>query len=130
MVGTASRGGIPVDFRPMSPDDMQRTMQFLLQQQAQFAADFEKLSVKTDRLADAVVGLTAIAGQTVAVVERLAGAQRRTDEQLRHTDEQLQRTDARVAELAEQISRTDSHLGVLIEMFERHLRDDHGLRPS
>jgi hypothetical protein len=114
----------------MSPEEMQRTMQFLLQQQAQFAADFEKLSAKSDRMMEAIVGLTAVSGQTVSVVERLSEAQRRTDEQLRRTDEQLQQTDARVRELTEQVARTDAHLDVLIEMFERHLREDHGHRPS
>ena len=28
-----------MDFQPMSPEDMQRAMQFLLNQRAQFAAD-------------------------------------------------------------------------------------------
>ena len=45
-----------VDFQPMSPEEMQRTMQFLLQQQAQFAANLDSLSGKTDRLADGVIG--------------------------------------------------------------------------
>jgi hypothetical protein len=102
-----------VDFQPMSPDEMQRTMQFLLSQQAQFAADLsahearfhadlEKLTAKTDRLVDALHGLTGIVGN-------LASQQERTDEQLRDTNK-------RVGELA--------------RMFERHLREDHGQRPS
>ena len=48
-------GGVRVEFQPMSPEDVQRTMQFLVHQQAQFAADFartetyiDKLSVKID----------------------------------------------------------------------------------
>src|SRR5215471_3909161 len=55
-------GGILVDFEPMSPEEMQRTMQFVLRQQGQFAADFERLSAKTDRMADAIIGLTGIVG--------------------------------------------------------------------
>jgi hypothetical protein len=105
-----------VEFRPMTPDEIERTVQFLLQQQAQFAADFERLSTKVDGLAHAMVGLTGIVG-------RLAEAQELTDQQLR-------RTDARVADLAEQVQRTDAHFDVLVEMSERHLRDDHGRRPS
>ena len=31
-----------MDFQPMSPEDMQRAMQFLLNQQAQFAADIAR----------------------------------------------------------------------------------------
>ena len=115
----------------MSPEEMQRAMQSLLSQQAQFAtnlarhreqfeadmeklsASVEKLSVKTDLIADGLVGLTAIVGQVVA-------AQLRTDEQLREADIRLSRG----------IEQVDSHLNVVIEMFERHLREDHGHTPS
>ena len=104
----------------MSPEEMQRAMQFLLNQQAQFAADLtrqrelfaadmETLSAKTDRIADGLIGVTSIVGQ-------LASAQLRTDEQLRQSDLH--------------IDRVESHLNVLIEMFERHLREDHGRPPS
>lgn len=97
----------------MSPEEIQRTVQFLLNQQAQFAADLaasqarfdariEALSAKTDRMADGVIGLTTIVGHVVDSVSRIAEAQK----------------------------RTDSHLDVVIQMFERHLREDHGHRPS
>src|SRR5437867_12495744 len=63
MAGASQDGEFVVDFQPMSPDEMQRMMQFLLNQQAQFAADvakneaswkerFEQLSLKTDQTAD------------------------------------------------------------------------------
>jgi hypothetical protein len=58
----------------MSPEDIEKTMQFLLQQQAQFAADAarietgldrlmvhgEEVDRKIDRLTDAMLGLTAL----------------------------------------------------------------------
>jgi archaellum component FlaC len=72
----------------MSPDEMQRTMQFLVEHQAQFAADFEKLSAKVDGLADsvketreAVNGLTTVVGHTVGLMGELTredGPSRRT----------------------------------------------------
>jgi len=105
-----------VEFEPMSPEEIERTVQFLLRQQAQFAADFEKLSAKTDRMTEGIIGLSAIVGH-------LHTAQQRTDEQFK-------RTDTRLNELGEYIKTVESHLNVLIEMFERHLRDDHGHRPS
>ena len=57
-----------MEFQPMSPDEMQRAMQFLIVQQAQFTADsaagqarfearFEKLEAKTDQLAEGLIGL-------------------------------------------------------------------------
>ena len=127
-----------MEFQPMSPEEIQRTMQFLLHQQAQFAADFaasqarfdvridklsaklEKLSTKTDQVADGLIGLTTIVGHVVDSVSRIADAQKRTDEQLLAAD----------ARLSEHINTVESHLNVVIQMFERHLRDDHGLRPS
>ena len=63
-----------MDLQPMSPDEMQRTMQFLLDHQAKFAVDFDKLSEKTERIADSVLGVTAILGQLVT--EQLATNQR------------------------------------------------------
>ena len=107
----------------MSPEDMQRTMQFLINQQAQFEANFakyqaqweaqfERLSGKTERIADGLIGLTTIVGQ-------LAAAQLRTDEELREFRESLR----------ESMRETDARLNIVIEMFERHLREDHGQTP-
>jgi uncharacterized protein YukE len=108
----------------MSPDEVQRTLQFLLHQQAQFAADSAasqaRFDDKFDKVADGLMGLTAIVGQVVDSVSQIADAQKRTDEQLRATD----------ARLSEHINTVESHLNVLIQVFERHLRDDHGHRPS
>ena len=127
-----------MDFQPMSSDDMQRAMQFLLNQQAQFAADFarmaeaqaanearwtqhfDQLSAKTDRIADGLIGLTGIVGQ-------LAASQLRTDEQLRESEARWREADR---SLKEHIDAVDSHLSMVIDMFERHLREDHGNRPS
>ncbi len=116
-----------MEFRPMSPEDIERTVQFLLQQQAQFAADVARLSTKTDLIADGLIGLTGIVG-------RLTEAQARTDEQLKRTDKQLERTDEQLKEtdtrLSAHIERVDAHLNVVIDMFERHLRENHGHNPS
>ncbi len=119
--------GIPVDFQPMSPDDMQQTMQFLLRQQALTAAKLDRLDdtvealgKKTDRVIDAVMGLTGVVGN-------LASQQERTDQQLRDLGA---RTDQQLRDLGEYVRTVDSNLGALIDMFERHLRDDHGQKPS
>jgi len=112
----------------MTPDEIERTMLFLPRQQAQFAADFENLSGKTDPIADGLIGLTGIVG-------RLAEAQEQTSSRLRETDQRLREADARFREadarLIERMGTTEAHLNILIEMFERHLRESHGgERPS
>ena len=120
-------GGVFVDFQPMSPEEMQRTVQFLLQQQAQFVADSAasqaRFDARLEQVTSGLVGLTAIVGQVVDSVSQIAVAQKRTDEQLRATD-------ARLSGLSEHMTTVESHLNVVIEMFERHLREDHGHRPS
>ena len=126
---TLPRGGgdAPVEFEPISPEEMQRTMQFLLAQQAQFAANFEKLTVQTDRIADAVIGLTGIVGRIANQQERLGDQLARQQER---TDQQIREVNTRVDDLGGYIKTVEAHLNVVIEMFERHLRDDHGQRPS
>jgi hypothetical protein len=112
MARPCESGGDLVEFQPMSPEDIERIVHFLLHQQAQFAADFEKLSAKTDRIADGVIGLTGIVG-------RLATAQDRTDQQLNDTK-------TRLDDLGQYIKTVESHWNVVIRMFERRLGEDHG----
>jgi chromosome segregation ATPase len=111
----------------MSPDEIERTMQFLLQQQAQFAADSarndarwvelrDELTEKTRQLTEGLLGLTSVVGT-------LAASQLATDRQLQIVDRQLQTVDT-------QIQTTEEHLNALIQLFERHLREDHGAQPS
>jgi hypothetical protein len=120
MARAGRNGGILVEFQPMSPEEMQSTMQFLLRQQAKFDASLESLSIKTDRMADAIIGLTGIVGH-------LHEAQRETDRQIKETGRQMKEADT---QLREYIQTVESHLDVVVEMFERHLREDHGHRPS
>ena len=112
-----------MDFQPMSPDEIERTVQFLLQQQARFDADLsasqarfdariDRLAAKTEQVTDGLIGLTAIVG-------RLVEAQGRTDEQLRATGEQMRATD-------QQLRATDVRVSQLTERLGRHLNDDHG----
>jgi cell division protein FtsB len=108
-----------VDFQPMSPDEMQRTMQFLLNQQAKFAVDFDKsterfdqLVGKTDRIADAMIGLTAIVGKVVSA----------QDENARQIDS-LQ---ASVRDLKTSVDVLKVSVARLHDTVEQHLRNDHG----
>jgi uncharacterized protein YukE len=113
-----------MDFQPMSPEEMQRTMQLLLNQQARFDAQLERLSEKMNRMTEGLVGLTGIVG---SVADVLRAAQEEDARQLRASREQLEKADS---DLREYIQTVESHLDLLIEMFERHLREDHGSKPS
>jgi hypothetical protein len=113
-----------MDFQPMSPEEMQRTMQFLLKQQARFDTQIEQLSGKVDRMADGLVGLTGIVGGLATNLDHFAAEH---DRQLREAREQLEAADA---DLRSYIRDVESHLNVVIALFERHLREDHGSKPS
>jgi hypothetical protein len=124
MAERGPEGGFLVDFQPMSFEEMQRAMQFLLDQQAQFAADvarnevlfaeqdkrlgerLDQLSTRTDQIAVGLLGLTSVAGELIS---------------------SQQRSDQRINDLGEYIRSVESQL---LTMFDRHLREDHGHRPS
>jgi len=102
-----------VDFEPMSPEERERMMQFLVNQQAQFAADHERGLLRLGRVESALVALTGVLGRLSERSERhdveiaeLRAAQAKTDEQMRLSGERLD---------------------VVVNMFERHLREDHGI---
>ena len=52
-----------MDSQPMSPEEMQRRMPFLLDQQGRFDTQIEQPSGKVDRMANGLVGLTGIVGR-------------------------------------------------------------------
>jgi hypothetical protein len=85
-------------------------MQFLLNQQAKFDARLDRISEKTERVTDALVGLTGIVGRIAETQDRLARESREAD-----------------ARLESYIEKVETQL---LELFERHLREDHGDRPS
>ena len=76
------------------------------------------------------LALTGIVGQLAGVVDRIGQAQLRTDAHVAGLATQLSGLAEQAQGLSDQIQRTDSHLDILIEMFERHLREDHGKSPS
>ena len=130
----------------MSEEDRQRTIDFILDQQAQFATNIQLLretqtqltinqgqsEARLDRIEEIVL-------RTVGVVERLADAQDRTDGALAalaeaqaradgRTRELQARTDASMRELAESQLRlaggqehTDERLNKLINVVERYI---------
>jgi DNA repair ATPase RecN len=104
----------------LTPQEMERTMGFIIEQQAQFAVRMDKLleSVEKlersherlqqtdERLHETQATLTASLLRVVDIVEDLAEAQKRTEARLQQTDERL---------------------NVLINVVEKHITGhDHG----
>ena len=126
-----------MDFQPMSPEEIERTMQFLLHQQARFAADFERLSAKTDRIADGLVGLTGIVGHVTGHVGHLTDHLGHVTNRLGDVSDRLNDVTDRLGDVTDRIDRlaaaqerTDQQIRDLTAQMDRHLREDHGHRPS
>lgn len=133
-----------MEFGPMSPEEIERTVQFLLTRQAQFASDLATLSGQVNRLADGMVDLTGVVGQGMSLLGQLAEGQSRVVDALERVAEahaQLAEAQAQLtaahAQLAaaqartdERLRETDARLNIVIDMFERHLRESHGPRPA
>jgi len=87
----------------MANEEMQRNMEFIVSQQAQFAADIQKLGevqlqfdARMTRIEGAVVTVVDLVGQlarsqetTATQIAELAEAQKRTDEALAETNDRL-----------------------------------------
>ena len=107
----------------MSEEELNKKMEFIVEQQAQFAADIqaarEVQAADAKLLKDGLIGLVDIVGhlartqmRSEEAVESLAVAQAQTDENIKH--------------LTEAQARTDERLNNLINIVERHIGGNGG----
>jgi septal ring factor EnvC (AmiA/AmiB activator) len=108
----------------MNNDEMHSTMQFILEQQAQFAVNIQKLQEgqlraeeRFAKLEDSLAKLEGSLERMVNLIEAIAHAQAQTEVNLARTDERLNN-------LVSAQARTDERLNTLISMFERHLYEN------
>lgn len=108
----------------MTPEErferIERQIEFIVNQQAQFHTDLRHLGGNVDRLAGVVEGVLGIVGD-------LAEAQKRTEERLNSLAEAQKRTEERLNSLAEAQKsltdaqkQTDERLNILINVVERY----------
>ncbi|HEX8889317.1 MAG TPA: hypothetical protein VF779_09065 [Pyrinomonadaceae bacterium] len=111
----------------MTNEEMQRTMQFLLEQQAQFTVRLQKDEERIARVENAVLLLTELA--------------RRADERMDDADKRMNNFDVslsgandtlneKMARLAEVHTETVQRLDALIVMVERYLNNRNGSSQS
>lgn len=100
----------------MNNDEMQRNMEFIVSQQAQFAADIQKLQ---EAHVQAEARITRIEGAVVTVVDlvgQLARSQETTGTQIAELVKSQKRTDEALAE-------TNERLNTFINFVERYISD-------
>lgn len=105
----------------MTPEDLERAVEFLLRQQAQFATDLSTLGEHVGALTGTVASLT-------TVVHGLAELQQRNEERFADIDRRFAETDRRFAETDRRFAETDQRLNILIDVVERYFsrRDGDG----
>ena len=93
----------------MTTEEMERTMAFILEQQAQLTATVGRLSEKIDRTAGSITNLLAVAEIQAAEIRDLSEFTRAIAERQRESEERGRRTDER--------------LDALINIVERHISE-------
>lgn len=100
----------------MTWEEMERTMSFIVEQQAQINVTISRLSEKTDRNSDSISALLAIAEIQAAEIRDLT-------ESTRDLRESTQALAERQRESEERGRRTDERLDALINIVERHISE-------
>jgi hypothetical protein len=105
----------------MTNEEMEKTMQFILEQQAQFTTNFQKIeearekdSVRITRLEESFQLLVQLAQSHDERLVTLAEAQIRTSEQMAAIND-------RMAEINDRMAETDERLNSLIMVVERYI---------
>ena len=109
----------------MNNEEFERRMEFIVEQQAKFTVDIQKLQEAQVELTKKHNHLTDALTAVVGMVGKLGAGQELTDAKLA---EAQQRTDERFAELAVKHSETDERLNTLITVVERDISGN-GLGP-
>ena len=107
----------------MSDAEMNKKMEFIVDQQAKFAADIEIMrevqAADAKRLGDGLIGVIDIVGQ-------LAQSQMRTEETVKSLTEDFRRLAQAQARTEEAQARTEERLTILLTVVERHISGNGG----
>ncbi len=113
----------------MTPEEMQRTMEFLLAQQARFDARLDKLLESHESLERSVAGLRESVGELRESVGELRESVGQLSESHVTLTSSMLRVVGFVEELAKAQKATDERMNVLINVVEKHITGpDHGRR--
>ncbi len=105
----------------MTHEEMERAMEFILKQQAQFSTDIQRINETLDRNTEAIVALTGWHGKLVEAQIQLTEAQQ-------GHDARIATIETKMAELVEAGKRTDGRLDALITIVEKYISSRNGGR--
>jgi len=107
----------------MSDAEMNKKMEFIVEQQAKFAAEIEIMrevqAADAKRLGDGLIGVIDIVGQ-------LAQSQMRTEQTVNLLTEDFRRLTQAQARTEEAQARTEERLTILLTVVERHISGNGG----
>ena len=109
----------------MTEDKMKKTMDFILEQQAQTNATLERLSVKVERNTEGIEALLAITEIQAAEIRDLSESIRALDNRQHAADVRQREADMRQREADERGRRIDERIDALINIVERHISEGH-----
>ena len=105
----------------MTNEEMQKTIEFILEQQAQFLTRIEKDEARVTRLEDAFVTLVRIAQISDERQDTLEERIGTLTEKLAALADAQALVDTKLAELAESQTHTEQRLNVLIDVVDRYI---------
>ena len=100
----------------MTWEEMERAMTFIVEQQAQINITIDRLSEKTDRNANSITALLAVAEIQAAEIRDLTDSTRDLRESLKALADRQYEADERGRQ-------TDERLNALINLVERHISE-------
>jgi chromosome segregation ATPase len=116
----------------MTSDEFNRKMEFIVEQQAQFATDIQRLAERQERFQIQIEALNLATNtalemwtKTAEAVTQLLEAQARTDRQIAKIGRQMAETDRRMAETDRHFARTERQIDRVAKLIEAHVREGH-----
>jgi len=118
----------------MTPDEMDKKIEFILQMQAQFAANLARSEANIDNFRVSVADLAGVVRESVKISDdrftRLDDRLTKLAEAQKAADDRSSRLDERMIELAAAQKATEERFNALINVLERHITGpDHAARP-
>lgn len=113
----------------MTNEEFERKIEFIVNQQAQFAVDIQKLqeaqAVTTQDIANANKVAAHAAEAAAVTAETLTGFITATHDGFRYVFESFKHTDAKIDALVDSQMLTDEKIRDLTALVDRHIREGH-----